>query len=380
MKDIVLLGASGSIGIQTIDIVKRNPNKFNIKAISIGYNTDLLLEILNTITVNHVYMIDQNSDIELKYPNINFYYGDNGIIEMLKNVEYDLLVNALVGFVGLKPTLYAINTGHDIALANKETLVVAGEFVNKAAKENNIRILPIDSEHSAIFQALQGNSLQEVNKLIITASGGAFRNKTREELIDVTIEDALNHPNWSMGAKITIDSATMMNKGFEVIEAHWLFNIPYENIEVIIHEQSIIHSLVEYQDSSQIAQLGLSDMRIPIQYALSYPNRLKLDTDKLSLASLKQLTFREVDYKRFPLLKIAYEVGKAKGNAPCILNAANEIANKAFLSNKISFLDIEKYIIDALTNIEYQKDCTLDDIYKYDQLTRDYVNERINNI
>ena len=380
MKDIVLLGASGSIGIQTIDIVKRNSDKFNIKAISIGYNTDLLLEILNTITVNHVYMIDRSSDIELKYPNINFYYGDNGIIEMLKNVEYDLLVNALVGFVGLKPTLYAINTGHDIALANKETLVVAGEFVNKAAKENNIRILPIDSEHSAIFQALQGNSLQEVNKLIITASGGAFRNKTREELIDVTIEDALNHPNWSMGAKITIDSATMMNKGFEVIEAHWLFNIPYENIEVIIHEQSIIHSLVEYQDSSQIAQLGLSDMRIPIQYALSYPNRIKLDTDKLSLASLKQLTFREVDYKRFPLLKIAYEVGKAKGNAPCILNAANEIANKAFLSNKISFLDIEKYIIDALTNIEYQKDCTLDDIYKYDQLTRDYVNERINNI
>ena len=380
MKDIVLLGASGSIGIQTIDIVKRNSDKFNIKAISIGYNTDLLLEILNTITVNHVYMIDRSSDIELKYPNINFYYGDNGIIEMLKNVEYDLLVNALVGFVGLKPTLYAINTGHDIALANKETLVVAGEFVNKAAKENNIQILPIDSEHSAIFQALQGNSLQEVNKLIITASGGAFRNKTREELIDVTIEDALNHPNWSMGAKITIDSATMMNKGFEVIEAHWLFNIPYENIEVIIHEQSIIHSLVEYQDSSQIAQLGLSDMRIPIQYALSYPNRIKLDTDKLSLASLKQLTFREVDYKRFPLLKIAYEVGKAKGNAPCILNAANEIANKAFLSNKISFLDIEKYIIDALTNIEYQKDCTLDDIYKYDQLTRDYVNERINNI
>lgn len=377
MKKILLLGASGSIGIQTIDVVVNHQDKIKIVGISIGKNIKVLKEILTKIEVNYVCVSENNPELFALYPNIKFYHGEQGLLDIVTELQYDLLVNALVGFVGLKPTLKAISLKHDVALANKETLVVAGDFVNQAVKENKVNLIPIDSEHSAIMQALMGNDIKEVNRLIITASGGSFKNKTREELVNVTVEEALKHPNWEMGAKITIDSATMMNKGFEVIEAHFLFDIPYDKIEVILHSESIVHSIVEYQDLSQMAQLSISDMRLPIQLALTYPNRLPLNGTALDLTKLKTLNFKEMDFQRYPLLNVAYQVGKAKGNAPCILNAANEIANKAFLDNKISFLDIEFYICDALKNVKYLKNPTLEEIFEYDQITRDYVSKKI---
>ena len=380
MKKILLLGATGSIGKQTINVCKNHKDKFEIVGLSVGKNIKLLEEYLDILTIKHVCTQEENIELINKYPNIKFYYGEQGLLDIV-SLEYDLLVNSLVGFVGLKPTLKAIELKRDIALANKETLVVAGQFVIKKAKLHNVNILPIDSEHSAIFQVLEGKKGNDVKRLIITASGGSFYGYTREQLKDVSIDKALSHPTWSMGAKITIDSATMINKGFEVIEAHWLFDIDYNNIDVIIHPQSIIHSLVEYNDNSQIAQLGINDMRTPIMYTLSYPNRLETNVKQLNLNELKTLTFDTIDYNRYPLLKVCYEVGKNKGNAPCILNASNEIANKAFLDGKISFIEIEEIIIETLRNVEYKKDIVLDDIYKYDDLARKYalsIVERIN--
>ena len=380
MKKILLLGATGSIGKQTIDVCKNHKDKFEIVGLSVGKNIKLLEEYLDILTIKHVCTQEENIELINKYPNIKFYYGEQGLLDIV-SLEYDLLVNSLVGFVGLKPTLKAIELKRDIALANKETLVVAGQFVMEKAKLNNVNILPIDSEHSAIFQVLEGQKGNDIKRLIITASGGSFYGYTREQLKDVSIDKALSHPTWSMGAKITIDSATMINKGFEVIEAHWLFDIDYNNIDVIIHPQSIIHSLVEYNDNSQIAQLGINDMRTPIMYTLSYPNRLETNVKQLNLNELKTLTFDTIDYNRYPLLKVCYEVGKNKGNAPCILNASNEIANKAFLDGKISFLEIEDIIIETLRNVEYKKDIILEDIYKYDELARKYalsIVERIN--
>lgn len=376
MKNIVLLGASGSIGMQTIDVCVKHSDKFKIVALSVGANIDALRKILSLIDVRNVCLKQRNESLEKQYPNIVFSYGDEGLLDLVA-LDYDLLVNALVGFVGLKPTIKAIELKRDVALANKETLVVGGEFVMKKVKENNVKLLPIDSEHSAIFQALQGNDIRSVERLIITASGGSFRELDRSQLGHVTRDDALNHPNWSMGAKITIDSATMMNKGFEVIEAHWLFDIPYHQISVVMHPQSIVHSIVEYIDGLQMAQLGLSDMRLPIQYALSYPSRINLASKRLKLEEVGSLTFKELSFERFPLLKVAYEVGQAKGNAPCILNAANEIANQSFLDGRISFIEIEEVIIDALKNIPYVKDISLNQIYDYDKITRDYVLVRI---
>lgn len=376
MKEIVLLGASGSIGLQTVDVCLQHKNKFKIIGISVGRNIEVLLQLLEKIEVRYVCTSEYQPELIDRFKHIQFFHGDEGLLSLVQ-VEYHLLVNALVGFVGVKPTLKAISLNKDVALANKETLVVAGEFVYKLLEKHHVKLLPIDSEHSAIFQALQGNQLSEVKRLIITASGGSFRDKTRNELNDVTLTQALQHPNWAMGAKITIDSATMMNKGFEVIEAHWLFNIPYEKIDVIMHPQSIVHSLVEYVDGSQMAQLGLSDMRIPIQYALAYPQRLPLISESLQLETIGTLQFKPVSYERFPLLKVAIEVGKAKGSAPCILNAANEIANAAFIANRISFLDIERLIIKALKNIPHQTSITLEELFEIDQKTRAYVLERI---
>ncbi len=378
MKNILLLGASGSIGLQTIDVALNHDEEITITGISVGNNIEVLHDILKKIKPNYVCTAKENPSLKTQYPDIEFFYGDDGLIQIVEQCDYNLLVNALVGFVGLKPTLKAIELKKDVALANKETLVIAGQFVNEAVRRNNVNLIPIDSEHSALLQALMGNDIKTIRRVIITASGGSFLHKTRDELKGVSVSDALKHPNWAMGAKITIDSATMMNKGFEVIEAHWLFDIPYEQIEVLLHPQSIIHSIVEYNDLSQMAQLSISDMRLPIQLAISYPKRLPFTNGKpLELAKLGQLTFKEMDYERFPLLKVCYEVGKAKGNAPTILNAANEIANKAFLDGKIEFLDIEYYIVDALKNIKYQKDITLDEIYLCDTYTRDYVTKRI---
>ena len=371
MKKIVLLGASGSIGLQTIDVVKSNLDLFEIVGISIGNNIEILEKILLEINVKNVCVKNEKDFLILKekYKYINFYYGDEGLIHLVNLSDYDLLVNALVGFVGFKPTLTAIENKKDIALANKETLVVAGELVNKALEKNNVKLFPIDSEHSAILQCLQGNKFKEVKKMIITASGGSFRNLSRNDLKSVSIDDALNHPNWKMGAKITIDSATMMNKGFEVIEAHWLFNIDYDKIDVILHDESIIHSMVEYIDGAIIAQIGDADMRVPIQYALSYPNRLKRNSN-FSITDFKALHFKEMDYDRFPLLKLAFDVGKKKGNLPCVLNAANEVANNAFREGKITFLDIEKIVFKCVEEFEFIENIDLDILIDTDYRAR----------
>lgn len=378
MKKIVLLGATGSIGLQTIDVCKAHSEEFEIIGLSVGYNIKELKNILNTINVKYVCTACENEELIKAYPHVKFVHGSQGLLELTSLKDYDVLVNALVGFVGLKPTLNAIKNKKDIALANKETLVVAGKFITEEAYKNNVKIYPIDSEHSAIFQCLQGNNIKEINKIIITASGGSFRDKSRDELVGVTVSEALNHPNWSMGAKITIDSATMMNKGFEVIEAHWLFGIPFDQIDVILHPESIVHSMVEYKDHSIIAQLGIADMRLPIQYSLSYPKRLDFpNASYLDLAKIGSLNFRTMDFKRFPLLKLAYEVGKQQGTLPAVLNAANEEANKAFLDGKIEFLQIEELVIRACKNVWFKQDATLEDIFKADELARKYVEEQI---
>lgn len=374
----MLLGATGSIGMQTIDVCKNHADKFEIVGLSVGRNISLLEEILEDISIKYVCTIEKQPELERKYPKITFYHGEEGLLSLSQLADYDILVNALVGFSGLKPTLIAIENKKNIALANKETLVVAGKIITKSLKENNVKMFPIDSEHSAIFQCLQGNDIKEVNRLILTASGGSFRDKTREELEGVTVKEALAHPNWSMGAKITIDSATMMNKGFEVIEAHWFYDVPFEDIEVVLHPQSLIHSMVEYQDYSIMAQLGVSDMRIPIQYALSYPERLESKgIQPLDFMTAHQLDFKKMDFKRFPLLQLAYDVGKKQGSLPAVLNAANEVANQAFLDDKITFLDIEKFVFDACENMPYKEDVTIEEIFDIDKSTREYVESRI---
>ena len=292
----------------------------------------------------------------------------------IKETEYDLLVNATVGFRGLKPTLASIEKGKDVALANKESLVAGGELVNEALERNGVRLYPIDSEHSAIFQCLQGNSTKEVKRLIITASGGSFRDKNREELKEVSVQEALAHPNWAMGQRITIDSATMVNKAFEVIEAHYLFNVPKEKIGVVLHKQSIVHSMVEYDDHAIMAQLGSADMRLPIQYALTYPERLPLhEKHPLDMLLSRTLDFKAMDEERYPMIKIAYEVIEKKGNLGAIFNGADEEAVQLFLSGKISFLQIEESIVQALLNSAYIEHPTYEQLAKSDQEAREFV-------
>lgn len=381
MKRIVILGASGSIGLQTVDVCKRNKDLFEVVAISVGKNIEVCIKLIKELNVKYVSVQNEEDAILLKkqFNEINIFYGDDGLRTLVELKDYDLLVNALVGFVGLLPTIYAIRNKKNVALANKETLVVGGDIVNKELKENNCKLYPIDSEHSAIFQCLLGNDKKEVKKLIITASGGSFRNLSREELCNVTVKDALDHPTWSMGPKITIDSATMMNKGFEVIEAHYLFDIPYDKIDVILHKQSVIHSMVEYVDGSIICQLANPDMRLPIQYAINYPERLEFEND-FDFNLMKELNFDKIDFNRFPLLKLAYDVGKKAGNLGCILNAANEVANSYFRTGKISFLDIEKYIFDTVNNATYIKDVKLEDLIEIDKNTRLELERRINKL
>ena len=379
MKKILLLGASGSIGLQTIDVIKNHPEQYELIGFSVGKQIDKALDILNEFKVNYVYVMNEEDarTILSKYPDIQIYYGSDGLNKLVINAKYDLLVNALVGFVGLEPTLKAINLNIDVALANKETLVVAGELVKKALNEHKVNLFPIDSEHSAIAQCLQGNKHSEIKKLIITASGGSFRDKKREDLENVTLADTLKHPNWSMGAKITIDSATMMNKGLEVIEAHYLFDVDYDNIEVVLHRESIVHSMVEYVDNSIMAQLGNADMRLPIQYALSFPRRFSINTEPLDLVKVGTLHFEKMDMQRFPLLKLAYEVGKKGGNLPCIMNGANEEANFAFQAGEIAFLDIEKLVFMAVEHAKFAKVESLDDILAADAWVRDFVRKQI---
>ena len=382
MKRLVLLGASGSIGKQTLDVVKQHPDLFSIEALSVGKNIESLKEILSDFDIKEV-CVQQQEDCEIlqkEYPSIHFTYGEDGLKYLSELEEYDVLVNALVGFVGFMPTLSAIRHKHDVALANKETLVVGGELIKRALEEYGCKLYPIDSEHSAIFQCLQGNRSEDVKRLIITASGGAFREKTRDELKDVTLADALAHPNWSMGDKITVDCANMMNKGFEVIEAHWLFDMPFEKIDVVMHQESIVHSMVEYVDGSVMAQMGTPDMRLPIQYALSYPDRFERKADALDLCSVGELHFKEPDVRRYPLLALAYQCGEKGGNKPAVMNAVNDVANEAFRNGEISFLMIEDLIITAVNTVPFKKIETVEDLLEANKWGHQFALEKIKGV
>ena len=373
MKKISLLGATGSIGRQTMEIVRENRDHFEVVAFSSGSNIELTKKYINEFSPALV-SVKEKQDYEalkMEFPSTKFSYGDDGLVEVAVHPESSILVNAVIGSVGLYPTLKAIEAKKDIALANKETLVTAGHVVMEAAKKNGVNILPVDSEHSAIFQALQGEKEKNIERLIITASGGSFRDYSRAQLEGVTVEQALNHPNWSMGAKITIDSATMMNKGLEVIEAHWLFDMPYDKISVLMHKESIIHSMVEFHDGSIIGQLGTPDMRVPISYALMYPDRLQhASKERLDLAKISTLHFQEMSFERFPCLGYAYEAGKTGGTLPTVLNAANEVAVDLFLKGKISFLEIESTVYAAMEKHQVISHPDLETIQQTDQETR----------
>jgi len=380
LKGISLLGATGSIGTQTIDIIRSNRDQFELVAIAVGKNLELTREIINEFHPKLVSVQNQADAaiLQREFAGISkILSGDEGLIDVAVHPDANVFVNAILGSVGLVPTLNAIEAGKTIALANKETLVTAGHIVMTRARDRKIPVLPVDSEHSAIFQCLQGERQKNVERLIITASGGSFRDKTREELLDVTIEDALHHPNWSMGAKITIDSATMMNKGLEVIEAHWLFDQPYDKIDVLLHRESTVHSMVEFHDGSIIAQLGTPDMRIPIQYALTYPERTPTNAARLDLTELGTLHFQKMDFNRYRCLRFAYEAGRRGGTLPVVLNAANEVCVQAFLNGKIKFLEIEDVIEWALENHVPTANPDLDTILSVDQETREIVTKHL---
>ena len=377
MKNIYLLGATGSIGMQTLDVIANNPTKFKLVAFSAGQNIEKTRHIIEAFHPSYVSVISDVAAHELskQYPHVEFGYGQEGLIGV---ATYDkvsgrehFVLSAVMGSVGLVPTLKAIEMGRNIGIANKETLVTAGHIVTEKAKAHGVKLLPVDSEHSAIYQCLLGEDEKSVKKLIITASGGSFRDYSREQLQHVTRAQALNHPNWSMGAKITIDSASMMNKGLEVIEAHWLFDMPYDKIETILHKQSVIHSMVEFEDTSVIAHLGTPDMRIPIQFAMSYPERIELkQATSLNLAQVGTLEFKEMDFERFPCLKMAYEAGIKGGSATTVLNAANEAAVDLFLHDKVSFLDIERLVYDELAKHEVVATPSLSEILTIDEAVK----------
>lgn len=380
MKKISVLGASGSIGVQTLDVIRLHPEHFQLVAFSVGSNIEFAVQAAREF-LPQLISVQKEEDakrLRVMLGNVKVVWGEEGLLEVALHPAADVVVNAVVGSVGLMPTLSAIEARKTIAIANKETLVTAGHLVMEAARKYGVDLLPVDSEHSAIFQCLNGESREQLSRLILTASGGSFRDKTREELTHVTVEDALKHPNWSMGSKITIDSATMMNKGLEVIEAHWLFNIPYDEIDVLLHKESIVHSLVEFEDRSVIAQLGTPDMRVPIQYALTYPTRLPLQaTKQLQLWEIGALHFQQMDFNRFRCLQFAYEAGRTGGSLPAVMNAANEAAVAAFLQGKIGFLTIEELIEKAIYHHSVISHPNLDEIREIDEMTRRYVMEQI---
>jgi len=375
--NLFILGVTGSIGVQTLDIVRNSPKKFNVVAVSGNYNLKKMKEIIVEFNPLYVSMGKRElvNELKLEFPNIEYGYGDEGLLQTATYGEKanDLVVNAVVGSAGLLPTVRAIEMGRNIALANKETLVIGGEIINELLKKHNVSLIPIDSEHSAIMQCLNGEKKESIKKIIITASGGSFRDKKRSELKNVTVTDALSHPNWTMGAKITIDSATMMNKGLEVIEAHYLFDVDYENIETVMHKESVIHSLVEFKDTSIIAHLGNPDMRVPINYAINYPERLPYQGERLDLVKLGKMHFEELSYDRYPLLKMAIDAGKSKGLNPATLNAANEMAVHLFLNGKITFLEIEDIVEECLNVFKNDKNINLEKILQRDLDVKDYV-------
>lgn len=376
MKRILILGSTGSIGVNTLSVLKELPDRYEIEALTVNRNIDLLEEQINEFHPNYAVVVDGKKAKELQERVGNkcrILSGEEGLVEATTNGNYDILLSALVGFAGLRPTIESIKRGKRIALANKETLVVAGELIVNLCERYNAELIPVDSEHSAIFQCLVGEDKSYLQKLILTASGGPFLHKSKADLKNVNVEEALEHPNWKMGNKITIDSATMMNKGLEVIEAHWLFGLHKENIDVVIHPQSIIHSFVEFIDGSIKAQLSVPDMKLPIQYALSYPDRFYNEFTHTNIPKLAELTFYEPDFEKFECLKLAYDVMEEGGISPCILNAANEIAVSKFLEGNIQFLQIPETINKALLKFENHKHPDLETIYETDRQTREYL-------
>lgn len=377
MKKVLILGSTGSIGVNALNVIRKFSDRFSVAGLTANSNISVLSEQIREFNPQFVVIRDKSKAkklSEIVNGNVEIISSENALIEAAQKYDYDILIGAIVGFAGLTPTIEAIKRGKRIALANKETLVVAGEIVTRLVAENGAEIIPVDSEHSAIYQCLVGENLNEVEKLILTASGGPFLNKEKSFFDNATVNEALNHPNWKMGSKITIDSATMMNKGLEVIEAHWLFGLPVDKIDVVIHPQSIIHSMVQFVDGSIKAQMGLPDMKLPIQYALTFPERLTNNFERTNLPLINNLTFFEPDFNKFECLKLAYSALKTGGTAPCILNAANEIAVDKFLKGFIRFSEIPKLINEALNEIENHSNPDIETIIECDKLTRDFVN------
>ncbi|MBA4298584.1 1-deoxy-D-xylulose 5-phosphate reductoisomerase [Algoriphagus alkaliphilus] len=380
-KRVAILGSTGSIGTQTLEVIRQHPEDFLVEVLTAQNNCDLLIAQALEFNPNAVVIGNEDNYQKVKAAllphDIKVFAGQKAIAQIVEMETIDVVLTALVGYSGLIPTVNAIKAGKQIALANKETMVVAGEIITALAKENRVNIFPVDSEHSAIFQCLVGEYQNPIEKIILTASGGPFRGKDRAFLETVTLEQALKHPNWDMGAKITIDSASLMNKGLEVIEAKWLFGLKTEQIEVIVHPQSIIHSLVQFEDGSIKAQLGLPDMRIPIQFALSFPYRLKSDFERFDFMNYPQLTFEQPDLKTFRNLQLAFDALAKGGNAPCILNASNEIAVAAFLNKEVGFLEMSDLIADTLAKATFLAHPTLEDYIATDQESREITTQLI---
>ena len=377
MKNIAVLGSTGSIGTQTLDIVRNNTDELKIKVLAAGSNVELIEKQIREFKpeIAVLYNADKANELKIKIADtgVKVLSGMDGMIEAATFDDVDTVVTSMVGMIGIKPTIAAIKAGKNIALANKETLVTAGHIIMPLIKEHKVSLLPVDSEHSAIFQSMNGENRKRISKILLTASGGPFRGKSYEELKNVTLEDALKHPNWSMGQKITIDSSTLMNKGLEVIEAKWLFDVDYKNIDVVVHPQSIIHSMVEYIDTSVIAQLSMPDMRLAIEYALTYPNRIASDFERIDFSKISKLTFEEPDKNTFPCLKLAYDARKEVKTYLTLLNASNEVLVENFLRDKIGFYDIPYYIEKSLDAHNSISNPTLDDILEVDIWTRNYV-------
>ena len=374
MKRIAILGSTGSIGTQALEIVRMHPDLFEAHTLTAGSNAALLVAQAREFVPDSVVIADEGKYTEVREAlsdlPVKVYTGEDAICQVVTSSEIDMVLTAMVGFAGLRPTVSAIRAGKALALANKETLVVAGSLITQLCLNHKVPILPVDSEHSAIFQCINGEGRNPIRKILLTASGGPFRNYSREELFRVTPEQALQHPNWKMGAKITIDSATMMNKGFEMIEARWLYGVEPARIQVVIHPESVVHSAVEFEDGALLAQLGTPDMRLPIQYAFSYPERLPLPGKPLDLFALGSLHFEAPDSERFPCLRLAYEAVACGGNRPCVLNAAGEVANLAFRQHKIGFMDIPRIAEELMNTATFIEQPTLDDLFATDAEVR----------
>lgn len=384
MKNIAILGSTGSIGTQALDVVRQHPDQFIVSAISANSNIVLLEEQVREFSPKYVVVYDESKAKKLKENvkdlQVIVLAGMNGLIEIATLEEVDILLTALVGMIGIRPTIAGIKAGKDIALANKETLVTAGHIIMDLVKQYKVKLLPVDSEHSAIFQCLNGEHSKEVEKILLTASGGPFRGKTREQLEKVTLEDALKHPNWAMGRKITIDSSTLMNKGLEVIEAHWLFQMPYDKIQVVVHPQSYIHSMVQFRDGGIMAQIGCPDMRLPIQYAFTYPNRAMLQGERLDFWKINSFTFEKPDMDTFKGLALAYETGKIGGSMPTVYNASNECAVSLFLDRKISYLQITELVEHCMNDHKVIENPSLEQILETEQWVYEVVTSHVNNL